>query len=237
MPEISEAAKTGLHPTQHGLQSMIESYKRNTSNVYRLRISELFTNEELCKPAMRWLDIGAGFGQLVAALRHLLPADAVIEGLEPSERKRLVASRHGLRLHNGTLDEFAGGSYDVVSMCNVLSHLPDPGRSIAQIRALLRPGGHLVLLTGNLADCKYEDCFGSLNLPDHLVFVGKKTLNRLLTEAGFEIEILREYKVFFPESETARLIKNMVKRLLGRQLRRKNVGPFRDLLVKATVRG
>lgn len=232
-PDISQAAKTGLHPTQSGLRNMIESYRRSTVNDYRARFSEIFTKDEVSRPNLRWLDVGAGFGQLVTAVQHMLPADAVVEGLEPSEHKRLVASKHGLNLHEGTLEEFAGGTYDVVSMSNVLSHLADPRRSIAQLRALLRPGGHLILLTGNLADCKVEDCPGALNFPDHLLFVGKKTLNRLLTDGGFEIEIIKEYKSFFPENELVRMIKNVVKRLLGRPIRTKNTGPFRDLLVKA----
>ena len=234
---ISKAAETGMHPTQNGLRSMIESYKHNASKIYRSRLLDIFTKDELSRPSMRWLDIGAGFGQLMLALRSLLPPDAVIEGLEPSEHKRLVAARHGLCLHRGTLDEFVGDGYDVVSMCNVLSHLPNPKRSIGQIRALLRPGGRFVLLTGNLADCVAGDCPGPLNFPDHLVFVGRKTLYRLLTEAGFQVDTLEEYSAFFPEHQAVRLLKNVVKRLLGRETRRKNVGPFRDLLVRATLRG
>jgi SAM-dependent methyltransferase len=40
-------------------------------------------------------------------------------------------------------------SFDVITMFNVLEHLPDPTAVAAKVFTLLRPGGHLVLETWN----------------------------------------------------------------------------------------
>ena len=62
----------------------------------------------------------------------------------------------GVSLVIGDLEQpplpFADGSFDVVLLTEVLEHLRDyPGRTLADVRRILRPGGLLVLTTPNAA--------------------------------------------------------------------------------------
>lgn len=46
---------------------------------------------------------------------------------------------------------FAGGAFDLVCCFQVLEHLPDPARLLAEARRVLAPGGRLLLTTPNRA--------------------------------------------------------------------------------------
>jgi len=76
-------------------------------------------------------------------------------------------------------------SLDVIVLFDVLSHLRDPVNTLQQAHALLKPGGFLFLITGNLADMTsrksgaiFEDRWC---VPDHLYFFNAESLRQLLT--------------------------------------------------------
>ena len=60
----------------------------------------------------------------------------------------------GIELFNCDLAQIpiADGSVDVVISRSVMEHIVDPARVYAEIARVLRPGGNLVFLTGNLWD-------------------------------------------------------------------------------------
>ena len=61
----------------------------------------------------------------------------------------------------------------MVSLINVFSHLPDVHGFFAEIATLVRPGGELLVVTGNGADIERADYPQALSLPDHVVFGGE----------------------------------------------------------------
>jgi SAM-dependent methyltransferase len=64
------------------------------------------------------------------------------------------AAERGLTLVRGSLEgglPFASGGVDVVILSEVVEHLVDTDGAIAELYRVLRPGGHLVLSTPNLA--------------------------------------------------------------------------------------
>lgn len=106
----------------------------------------------------RILDIGSGTGFYIRLWRELGARE--IEGSDLSERAvaALRVSQPGVRIH--ILDVGAeqlplpSGSYDVVSAMDMLFHVVDEDayrRAIANLAALVRPGGHVVL-SENLLD-------------------------------------------------------------------------------------
>jgi 2-polyprenyl-3-methyl-5-hydroxy-6-metoxy-1,4-benzoquinol methylase len=140
----------------------------------------------------RLLDVGCATGDFMARMRRYGPWE--LTGLERDERAASVARRqYGLEVYTGHLGEveLAQGRFDVVTMWDVIEHLPRPGASLQRIGEWLRPGGRLIIRTPD-ADSPYARAFGrywaGLDAPRHLVVFGRSTLMRLLTENGFEIE-------------------------------------------------
>ena len=87
---------------------------------------------------------------------------------------------------------------DVVSMITVLEHIADPGRMLDEIRDLVAPGGHLIVIVPNLKSLRARvgrllpvDRFPNSQLhtafPIHLVYYTRRHLQRLLEGHGFEL--------------------------------------------------
>ena len=76
-------------------------------------------------------------------------------------------------------------SLDVIALFDVLSHLRNPVNTLQQAHALLKPGGFLFLITGNLADMTSRKAGASFEdrwcIPDHLHFFNEASLRQLLT--------------------------------------------------------
>ena len=99
----------------------------------------------------RLLDIGTGRGDvLVEAARHGWDA----EGVEISADAARVAREHlGLKVTAGSLRaaKFPDESFDVVTMLDVIEHVPDPIADLQEVRRILKRGGLVVLETPNFA--------------------------------------------------------------------------------------
>jgi 2-polyprenyl-3-methyl-5-hydroxy-6-metoxy-1,4-benzoquinol methylase len=228
---ISEATRLGQHTI--GTGQLDVAYTRSARKIrrYARRVEAMYRAEIFSGRPIRWMDIGAGFGELVEALRTILPPGSEIVGIEPMERKVASAQSRGLAISDTALDAVTG-DYDVVSIVNILSHLPDPDAFIARVSRLVRPGGSLYLVTGNGGDldsrAEYPD---RLDLPDHLLFTGERHIAGFLERHGLTVEKTDARRLDTP-LWTA---KSLVKRALGR---RAHVAipyrsRFRDVSVKA----
>lgn len=108
---------------------------------------------------VRWLDYGCGSGGLLKYLRdagHLqvcggrdVPLEIV--GHDVGSYAERLRCEDGLDI----LDEEhlclqAAGSFDIITCIEVVEHLPDPRAAVELLSRLLRPGGLLLLSTGNL---------------------------------------------------------------------------------------
>ncbi len=88
----------------------------------------------------------------------------------------------------------AGDTFDAVTLWDVLEHLPEPHAALAEIARILRPGGRLVLTTGDVGSLAAR-LSGSrwhlYTIPEHLFFYTRKSLRLLLEAHGFRVESLR----------------------------------------------
>lgn len=113
----------------------------------------------------RLLDIGAGFGSFVLAARRL-GLDAV--GIEISEfevmyaKKRLRRDRANedpesiMYLGDAMRLPFDANTFDVITLWNVLEHVPDYKRLLYQAHKVLRPGGRMYIICPNYATFRQE---------------------------------------------------------------------------------
>jgi SAM-dependent methyltransferase len=100
------------------------------------------------------LDVGCGDGSAAQEAAHALSGHHVV-GVDWSQNAlRTAATRIG-NVVRGELSgaglPFADGSADAVIFSEVIEHLVDPDSALDELRRVLRPGGHLLLSTPNLA--------------------------------------------------------------------------------------
>lgn len=102
----------------------------------------------------RYLDVGCGDGQFFRGLRrHFQIEDAF--GVDSSGTALLAANKEGLQTKKVDLSSdvlpFANGTFDTVSMIEVIEHLHDVEHCLKEVSRVLRPGGFLLLTTPNMA--------------------------------------------------------------------------------------
>ncbi|MBN2306198.1 MAG: methyltransferase domain-containing protein [Anaerolineae bacterium] len=230
-----EAVRLGVHQGENVDVNSVDRFKRARIGKIKTRLLQLFDPDEL--RGKRWLDIGTGFGELLLAFQQIAGPDTTAHGVEPCLPKLTKAQDLGLTAY-ASLNDITD-TYDVVSMLNVFSHLPDPVGDITALRRYLRPRGELLLVTGNAADIPGHHYPDELHLPDHLVFAGETHLVGLLDRAGFTVIRIERFRHYVPENLLALLTKDVVKKLVGRPTSpnplSKYTGSFRSLWIRARL--
>lgn len=99
-------------------------------------------------PAVRVLDIGCGFGE---SLAYHASRGCEVHGVEADRNIARVAEHYGFDVHVGLFDpeRYEPGSFDYVTMNQVIEHARDPIDMLRGVCRVLRPGGRLVLTTPN----------------------------------------------------------------------------------------
>jgi 2-polyprenyl-3-methyl-5-hydroxy-6-metoxy-1,4-benzoquinol methylase len=119
----------------------------------RKRYRELLASFAPFRTSGRLLDVGCGSAFFV---EEAAAAGWTAEGTEVSMAAVEFAAKRGLRVHPGILRDapVEPGSLDVLTLFEVLEHVPSPDGILGDAARLLRPGGALYLTTPN---------FGSLS--------------------------------------------------------------------------
>lgn len=209
---IDAAVRTGAHGPEAG--GLVVSARRVGARVVRYRrvLGEMFDDLWRGGRPVSWLDVGAGYGEILEAVTLLAPPGSTIIGLEPMHPKAVKARDRGLNIVEDYLRP-GQPKAQVVSVVDVFSHIPDFNAFLHDVREALEPGGEIYVETGNLADLRTRDEFpGELGMPDHLVFAGEKHLVGFLDRAGFDIVRISRQRI----DGIVNLAKNVAKKLLGR---------------------
>jgi SAM-dependent methyltransferase len=131
------------------------------------------------------LDVGAGTGGLVAAVRRR-GREAV--GLEREAR--------GEDIRETPLAEL-DGDWAAIVFWHSLEHLAEPGVDLDRAIDLLAPGGLLVVAVPNAASLQarvFGDRWLALDLPRHLAHIPASALLRRLAERGLEVERVSHWR-------------------------------------------
>jgi ubiquinone/menaquinone biosynthesis C-methylase UbiE len=93
------------------------------------------------------LDIGAGVGALLPALRETAPS-AYVAGVDAAEGMiRRAPRRYGRAVMDAGRTAIRDGSVDAAVMPFMLFFLPDPAQGLREVHRILRPGGGLGVST------------------------------------------------------------------------------------------
>ena len=210
---IDEAVKTGVHTdVDHGRTAIA---RRNPLAVQRYQkiLGSMYADTWQRAQPVSWLDIGAGYGEVLEALTGLAPKGSRIEGLEPMAPKREAARQRGLSMREGFLSAMED-KFDFVSLVNVFSHIPDFNDFLDDVKNVLNEGGEFFIETGNIGDLEPKEVPTELDLPDHLVFAGVQNIEDFLKRAGFSVVNIQTARIDGP----VRVAKNLAKKILGRKV-------------------
>jgi 2-polyprenyl-6-hydroxyphenyl methylase/3-demethylubiquinone-9 3-methyltransferase len=148
------------------------------------------------------LDVGCGGGLLAEEFAEL---GCRVTGIDPSsgslEAARTHAAQSGLAIEyiegSGEALPFEDESFDVVYCCDVLEHVEDVGKTIAEIARVLTPGGAFLYdtinrtLRSNLVMIKLMQEWESTrcmepDLHDWKMFIRPRELRRHMDAAGLQ---------------------------------------------------
>lgn len=150
-------------------------------------------------PGARLLDVGTGNG---TAVRALCAAGVDAHGIEPAAAAVEAAQAGGApTVVRGTLEDnpLADERWDVVRMYQTLEHMPDPLDALTRARALLAPGGRVVIGVpnfGGLVRRLTGASWDGLELPRHLHHFTRFSLGLVLGEAGLQASSMRTVALF-----------------------------------------
>lgn len=135
------------------------------------------------------LDVGCAAGFFLAeAQRHYR-----VQGVELSPWSSAYArERLGLPVFTGTLEAaaLAPRSFDVVTLWDVIEHVPAPLPLLQQVQRVLAPSGRVVLTTGDWGSRYAQDRGADWHLmtpPWHLTMFDRGSLAALAARAGLRV--------------------------------------------------
>jgi SAM-dependent methyltransferase len=154
---------------------------REDFRVARLMLRDSFP------PGRSILDIGCASGFFLESLG----SSWLRHGLELSkfsvDRARM---RTGISVHQVGLDAhpFKEAEFDVITLFDVAEHLADPVPAFKEMKRLLKPGGCLLVGTGDAGSITARlsgNRWTYMCLPEHLSFFNRRSLSNVLRIAGF----------------------------------------------------
>jgi len=107
---------------------------------------EVFLDWLAPPPGLRWVDVGCGNGAFTELLVDRC-APTQVQGVDPSEaqlafaRARPAARVARFQVGDAMALPFADDSFDAAAMALVIFFVPDPGKGVAEMARVVRPGG------------------------------------------------------------------------------------------------
>ena len=156
------------------------------------------------RPPGKLLDVGCAAGFFLDRARL---AGWEVTGIEVSrDTAEIARERYGLEVQTGRLESavLEAGSFDCVTMWDVIEHVPDPAGSLARARDLLVAGGLLAIVTPNIEGLypraslplgRRVGWWPHAGLPGHLFQFGEGPLRRMLEAHGFAVSAVRHRRI------------------------------------------
>ncbi len=137
---------------------------------------------------LAWLDVGCGNGALLFTAAEF---GFRARGLDARGQTVAAIRQLGYEVHEGDfMSVTMQGRVDVISMADLLEHLPDPRAALKRAHGLLSPGGAIFISCPNLDCVTWKFLDGRQANPywcelEHYHNFSRASLTRLLEEEGF----------------------------------------------------
>ena len=161
------------------------------------RLAQTIIEFEAFRQRNTWLDVGCGAGTLVKAADR---GGWSVTGTEVSPVAAEAVSAHGYDVLVGELGELdlPEKSFDVVSLVEVIEHVPGPNELLTQVCRLVRPGGAVYITTphargisGRLLGSRWS----IVSPPEHLQLYSTAGIRSSFRSAGLTIHRVRTHTV------------------------------------------
>lgn len=151
--------------------------------------------ERLAGRKGRLLDIGTAAGAFLAVARS---HGWQVDGCEPNRWLAEWGSRrYDIPVRVGSVFEqpYEPGTFDVITLWDVIEHTPDPRALLDKCRELLKPGGLLVVNYPDVGSwiARVLGRRWPFLSSVHLYYFDRQTIRRLLGGAGFTVEVVRPH--------------------------------------------
>lgn len=140
------------------------------------------------------LDVGAGRGYFVREASAYFQA----EGIDYSSSAESYGEELGVKMKSGDflVASYPLGSFDVVTMWDVLASMSNVSEAVAKAAEVLTPGGHFVVTIpmGDSTACKLARRRWPLWIPPvNLHYFSQQSIVDLMAQHGFEVILSRPY--------------------------------------------
>lgn len=160
-------------------------YRRDRFGRERVGILERYCGDLAAK---RILDVGCGNGYFLAAAAE---KSHYCHGVETNEKSRaFVRERLGIAVYEEGLHALPEMSFDIVTMFDVIEHVPEPMPFLASVDRILAPGGHLLMFTPNFDSFGVRvmgDLSNHVDPTEHVVLYTLPALRRLAERLGYTV--------------------------------------------------
>jgi len=175
------------------------NYIADESNI-RQTARKRFRHIERFVQKGRMIDVGCAMGFFVD---EAAKGGWQVEALDISQfATEYVQKNFGHTAHNGSLLELdlPLGAYDLVTMWDVIEHVPDPQGYLQRVAELLKSGGVVELATPDVGSLPArftgKQWIGYKLSDEHVYYFSVKTLSAMLDKAGFDVLHVRHVGKF-----------------------------------------
>lgn len=206
-------------------QLLLPHVERDQRGEFTERASVLKSLMPEARP--RLLDVGCAAGNFLMRAEE---QGFIGEGLELNQLYiDYIAAHRNVKVHARLLEEmkYPAETFDVVTLWDVLEHLPKPVETLKEVGRVMRRGGILGLTTINHAcinEALLKDRWRYYMPPDHVCSFTPALLDMLLKKCGFSVvriehhymfEVLADhYASFLKPSAGAPAISNKIRKML-----------------------
>ena len=176
------------------------------------------------------LDVGCYDG----AFSEVLSENWDMAGIEINEHAIQIASERGVRIIAEDLSELTSidshtesNQFDATVAFDVIEHVPDPRKLLKDMLAVTKPGGTLVIATGNRDAFSWQimgSAYWYCTIPEHLAFISTSWCKAVAQTLNVELVHIETYC-----HEQNRTLKLTVKELASNLLYRFAPGVFARL--------
>ncbi len=166
------------------------------------------------------LDVGCSSG---AFLNAAVKLGFLAEGIEPAPKAAAAAQAAGLNVRQGLLQdgEYADGQFDAVTLFEVIEHLQQSLELLQEVHRILRPGGILLIGTGNANSWSMAvmgerwEYLSIAKHGGHVSFFSPESIAFLAQRSGFSVMAVRTRRVSFYEKGDCAMPLYRIAKLIG----------------------